>query len=155
MNSACWPLAVCSTTHGAILPGWSALSLTGWPVARSEPIPANTAIAAATKNNEQNTRRHRDGVNVGFGFLVFIRVGFVEVSSFSWRDLLFHASIPETKGEVPNENSCRGLRGYHGQGWIQKTDGNQTRSYVGSQLRGDLEFFQQKETEAAKISAIS
>ena len=81
MNSACWPLAVCSTTHGAILfavavgPGGLP-----WPMAREEPIAANTAIAAATKNNEQNIRRHRDGVNVRFEeFLVFIGVGFVEV----------------------------------------------------------------------------
>jgi hypothetical protein len=48
-------------------------------VARDEPIAANTAIAAAAKNNEHNIRRRRDGVNVRFGIFVFIGVGFVEV----------------------------------------------------------------------------
>jgi hypothetical protein len=48
-------------------------------MAREEPIAANTAIAAAAKNIEQDTRCHRDGVNVGFGIFVFIGVGFVEV----------------------------------------------------------------------------
>ena len=55
------------------------MSLTRWSMARDEPIAANTAIAAAAKNIEQIIRRHRDGVNVRFGFLVFIGVGFVEV----------------------------------------------------------------------------
>jgi hypothetical protein len=48
-------------------------------MARNGPIAANTAIAAATKNNEQNIRCCRDGVNVRFGFLVFIGIGLVEV----------------------------------------------------------------------------
>ena len=80
MNSACWPFAVCSTTHGAILfavavgPGGVPR-----PVARDEPIAANTAIAAAAKNNEQNIRRRRDGVNERFEFVVLIGVGFVKV----------------------------------------------------------------------------
>jgi hypothetical protein len=92
MNSACWSLAVCSTTHGAILFA-VAVGAGGppWPVAREEPIAANTAIAATTKNNEQNIRRRRDGLSVWFGFVmielpgnlvfVFIGVGFVEVGS--------------------------------------------------------------------------
>ena len=57
-------------------------------MARGEPIAANTAIAAAAKNNEQNIRRHGNGVKVPFDFViiespknvlifVFIRVGFV------------------------------------------------------------------------------
>jgi hypothetical protein len=62
---------------------------------------ANTAIAAAAKNNEQHIRRHRDGVNVPFGFLVFIGIGFVEVWIVQLRDFAFHRSIPETKDEVP------------------------------------------------------
>jgi hypothetical protein len=48
-------------------------------VARDEPIAANTAIAAAAKNIEQDIRRHGGGVNVRFGIFVFIGVGFVEV----------------------------------------------------------------------------
>ena len=55
------------------------MSLTRWSMARDEPIAANAAIAAATKDNELNIRRRRDGVNVGFGIFVFIGVGFVEV----------------------------------------------------------------------------
>ena len=60
-----------------------------WPMAREEPIAMNTAIAAATTNNEQHIRRHGKGVNRRFDFvilespgnvliLVFIGVGFVE-----------------------------------------------------------------------------
>jgi hypothetical protein len=48
-------------------------------MARDEPIAANTAIAAAAKNIEQHIRRRRDGVNVRFGILAFIGIGFVEV----------------------------------------------------------------------------
>ena len=33
-------------------------------MARDEPVAPNATIAAATMNNEQNTLRHRDGVNV-------------------------------------------------------------------------------------------
>lgn len=80
MNSACWPFAVCSTTHGAILFVVAArLGGLPWPMARKGSIPASTANATATKHIEQNIRRRRDGVNTGFGILVFIDVGFVEV----------------------------------------------------------------------------
>ena len=58
-------------------------------MAREEPIAVNTAMAAATKNNEQNIRRHGKGVNMRFGFVisespgnlifVFIGVGFVSL----------------------------------------------------------------------------
>jgi hypothetical protein len=41
-----------------------------WLVAREEPMAPNAAMAAAIKNNEQNICRHRDGVNVGFGFVI-------------------------------------------------------------------------------------
>ena len=61
MNSACCPLAVCSITHGAILLAGVTRS-GGSPcvlMAREEPIAPSAAMAAATKNNEQNTRRHR------------------------------------------------------------------------------------------------
>jgi hypothetical protein len=71
-------------------------------MARDGPIAANTAIVAAAKNIEQIIRRHRDGVNVRFGILSFIGVGFVEVWIVQLRDFAFHASIPETEGEVPN-----------------------------------------------------
>src|SRR6266536_2157825 len=91
MNSACCPLAVCSTTHGAIL---FAVALgpgdLPWPEASDEPMAANAAIAAVARNNEQNIRRHGNGVNIRFDFVileslgnflifVFIGVGFVEV----------------------------------------------------------------------------
>src|SRR5947207_1845773 len=98
MNSACWPLAVCSTTHGAIFFA-VALGASGppWPEAREEPIAANTAIAPMAKNNKQNIRRHRDSVNRRFTFViietpgnilifVFIGVGFVEVWIVYLRD---------------------------------------------------------------------
>ncbi len=39
-------------------------------MAREEPIAPNTAMAAATKNNEQNRRRHESGLNVRFGFVI-------------------------------------------------------------------------------------
>jgi len=57
-------------------------------LARAKPIAANAAIAASAKNNEQNIRRHRDGVNVRFGILSFIGLGFVEVWIVQLRDLL-------------------------------------------------------------------
>jgi hypothetical protein len=72
-------------------------------MARDEPIAANTAIAAAVKNIEQNIRRRRDGINVRFGILSFIGVGFVEVWIVQLQDFAFHRSIPETKDEVPNK----------------------------------------------------
>src|SRR5437016_3065976 len=111
MNSACFPLAVCSSTHGAIFFAVG-LGPSGplWPEAREEPIAANKAIAAAAKNNEQNMRRHRDASHMRFGFatpelpgnifsriFVFIRVGFVEVWIIYLRDFSFHRSIQETK----------------------------------------------------------
>src|SRR4029077_5130316 len=71
-NSACCLLAVCSITHGAILPGWSALSSTRWlalristrwPTASEEATAATSAATAATRNNEQKIRRHGDGTD--------------------------------------------------------------------------------------------
>src|SRR5262245_15191756 len=71
MNSACWPLAVCSTTHGSILSalvrGMGGLP---WPIAGEEPIAANAAIAAAAKNNEETMCRHGNGVNMRFDFVI-------------------------------------------------------------------------------------
>ena len=48
-------------------------------------------------------RRHADGVRVWFGFLVFIGGGFVEVWVILMKGFVFHASIPETKDEVPKK----------------------------------------------------
>src|SRR5207247_4832062 len=85
MNSACWPLAVCSATHGAILfveapgPGTPPCML----MARKEPIAPEAMMAAATKNNEQNRRRHGNGINVQFEFVVIefpVRIGLVAVN---------------------------------------------------------------------------
>src|SRR5262245_1838518 len=101
MNSAFSPLAVCSTTHGAIL--FRVAAKPGdrpWPEAREEPIAVNTAIAAAVKNNEQNIPRHCDGVNMRFDFVsleslgnvlivVFIGVGLVEVWIVYLSDFFF------------------------------------------------------------------
>jgi hypothetical protein len=39
-------------------------------MAREEPIAPKAMMAAATKNNEQNRRRHGDGINVQFEFVV-------------------------------------------------------------------------------------
>jgi hypothetical protein len=47
------------------------------------PIAANTASAGPTKNNEQKIRRHRDGVNVRFGFSFFILLVSLSVLGFS------------------------------------------------------------------------
>jgi hypothetical protein len=77
------------------------------PDARDEPIAANTAIAAATKNIEQNIRRRRDGVNVRFGIVVFIGVGLLRFGLFNGAFFAFHRSIPETNGEVPNYFASR------------------------------------------------
>jgi len=83
MNSAHWLLAVCSTTHGAIL---FAVALgpgdLPWPEAREEPIAANTAIAAAAKNNEQNMRRHGNGVNRRFDLVILESPGIILVFVF-------------------------------------------------------------------------
>src|SRR5262245_56264932 len=114
MNSACSRLAVCSTTHGAIL--FSVAAEPGdppWPMAREEPIAVNTAIAAAAKNNEQDMRRHGKSVNRGFDFVileslgnflifVFIGVSSLRFASFNRGIFSFHRSIQETEGEVLN-----------------------------------------------------
>jgi hypothetical protein len=66
-------LAVCSITHGAILLAVAADAGTPPRVTAREELMAPMAIAmAATKNNEQKTRRHLNGVNmdVGFGFVI-------------------------------------------------------------------------------------
>jgi len=47
-------------------------------MAREEPIALNAAMAAATKNNKQNRRCHRDGANVPFAFVIIqlpLRIG--------------------------------------------------------------------------------
>jgi len=47
-------------------------------IAREEPIAPKPATLAAAKNNEQNRRHHRDGVNVRFGFEIIelpLRIG--------------------------------------------------------------------------------
>jgi len=41
-----------------------------WPRAREEPVAAKVAMPAATKNNKQNRRRTRGGVNLRFEFVV-------------------------------------------------------------------------------------
>src|SRR4029077_11052892 len=78
-NSACCLLAVCSVTHGAILPRWNALSSTRWlalristrwPTASEEATAATSATPAATRNNEQKIRRHGDGVSVPCEFVI-------------------------------------------------------------------------------------
>src|SRR5437899_3672940 len=75
-TSACCPSAVCSITHGAMLPAtaspsddacagesWTPLSSTRWPTAREEATAATSATPAATRNNEQKIRRHGDGTD--------------------------------------------------------------------------------------------
>ena len=63
MNSACWPLAVCSITHGAILfAGTGGPGGPPWLIGGEEPIAPNAAMAAAAKVNEQNKRRHGTSV---------------------------------------------------------------------------------------------
>src|SRR5205085_3913414 len=89
-NSACCPLAVCSTTQGAILLATASPSdgglatLTEFPPARCgiasprrvdppalEEATAATNIAeAATRNNEQKIRRHGVDVNVRSEFVI-------------------------------------------------------------------------------------
>src|SRR4029077_7719800 len=69
-NSACWPLAVCTTTHGAILfTTFTVLPPTRWLIAREEPIAPNAATPAATRRSEQKTDRNRDDVNLLFRFV--------------------------------------------------------------------------------------
>jgi hypothetical protein len=49
-------------------------------MAREEPITPKAKMAAATGNNEQNRRRHGDGINVQFEFMVTefpVRIGLV------------------------------------------------------------------------------
>jgi hypothetical protein len=72
-------------------------------MAREGPIGANTAIAAATKNNEQNIRRRRDGVNVRFRILSFIGVGFVEGGIVQLRVLHFTGLYPKQKAKFPTK----------------------------------------------------
>src|SRR4029077_6393524 len=74
-NSACWPLAVCSITHGAIL-RWNTLSSTCWPVAREELIPPKTAMVAAMNRARQKTIRNRDAA-ARFGALLIVSVASV------------------------------------------------------------------------------
>jgi len=87
-------------------------------MAREGPIAANTAIAAATKNNEQHIRRHRDGVNVRFGFLVFIGVEFVEVWVILMKGFCVSCVYTGNKGRgselITNHETNRGLRGSNG-----------------------------------------
>ena len=68
MTEALFPSDVSASTSGVILlAGVSDTDPVRWPPAPEEPTAptaAIAAIAAATKNNEQKTRRQRDGVNV-------------------------------------------------------------------------------------------
>jgi hypothetical protein len=41
-----------------------------WPIAREGPMAANAIIAAVAKNNRQNRRWRRHGVNVPLGFVM-------------------------------------------------------------------------------------
>jgi len=69
MIEALFPSDVSANTSGAILfivaTGLAALP---WLTARDAWIAPIAAKAAATRNNEQKIRRHRDGVNVDAGF---------------------------------------------------------------------------------------
>ena len=69
MTEALFPSDVSATTSGAILlavaPSLAALP---WLTVRDAWIAPMAAKAAATRNNEQKIRRHRDGVNVDVGF---------------------------------------------------------------------------------------
>jgi len=65
MTEALFPSDVSASTSGVILlAGVSDTDPVRWPPAPVEPTAPTAAIAAATKNNEQKTRRQRDGVNV-------------------------------------------------------------------------------------------
>src|SRR6476620_12664268 len=58
MNSACWPLAVCSVTHGAILRRAAASAGEfGRFTAREEATPPSTAATAATRSVAKRIRR--------------------------------------------------------------------------------------------------
>jgi hypothetical protein len=79
MTEALLPSAVSANTSGAILlEGATWLGADGGletavpccPTARGEAIAPMAATAAATRNNEQKIRRQRDGVKVGFGFVI-------------------------------------------------------------------------------------
>jgi hypothetical protein len=65
---------VCAVTHGAILfaaDGGLETAAPCWlPTAREEAIAPTAATTTATKNSEQKIRRHFDGVNVEFGFVI-------------------------------------------------------------------------------------
>jgi hypothetical protein len=71
-NSVCWPLAVCSITHGAILRwnGRRSDSRAFRPVAREDLIVPTAAIPAAIKNTTQRTRLNRDLLDVRSRFLI-------------------------------------------------------------------------------------
>ena len=65
-------------------------------MAREEPIAPKAMMAAATKNNEQNRRRHGNGINVQFEVVVIelpVRIGLVAVNGR--RD----GSLPQNNGE--------------------------------------------------------
>jgi hypothetical protein len=79
MTEALLPSAVSANTSGAILLAVAPdIGKRPWPTVpacaeattgkREEAMVPMAATAAATKNNEQKIRRHRDGVNVGVGF---------------------------------------------------------------------------------------
>jgi hypothetical protein len=55
---------------GVAATGW--LGRSSWLTAREEATAPTAAIAAATRNNEQKIRRHRDGVNVNVEFELVI-----------------------------------------------------------------------------------
>ena len=72
MTEALFPSDVSANTSGAILfivaPGLATLPWLIAREARDEWTAPIVARAAATRNNEQKIRRHRDGVNVDAGF---------------------------------------------------------------------------------------
>src|SRR6476646_8808166 len=71
-NSVCWPLAVCSITHGAIL-RWNGRcgdSRACRPVACEELIVPTAAIPAAINNTKQRTPLNRDPLDVRSRFLI-------------------------------------------------------------------------------------
>src|SRR5438045_6805848 len=70
MNSARYPFAVCSTTHGAILAESFLLGELAWSVAREELIAASPARAAAVNRNEKKIRRPRGVMTTRFSFLL-------------------------------------------------------------------------------------
>ena len=68
INSARWPLAVCSSTHGAILPAGDPSLPALFPMVCEEPIAPATAMPAAMNKKTQSRARDRDDPGVPFEF---------------------------------------------------------------------------------------